>query len=146
MNDAPNPEQLLAAVSRFLREQALPELDGHTAFHARVAANVIDIVARQIRRAADDDEAERARLRALLGDLTVPADGCDGSHGSDDADALAHLNRALCERIADGRLTADTPGLADHLWLTTLAKLAVDQPGYDTFVRESAAPARPPIP
>ncbi len=24
----------------------------------------------------------------------------------------------------------ETPGLADHLWETTLAKLAVDQPNY----------------
>ena len=33
-------------------------------------------------------------------------------------------------RIAAGELTLETPGLADHLWRTTLAKLAVDQPTY----------------
>ena len=32
-----------------------------------------------------------------------------------------------------------TPGLAEHLWQTTLDKLAVDQPGYDSYRRESAA-------
>ena len=29
-----------------------------------------------------------------------------------------------------------TPGLADHLWQTTLAKLAVDQPNYASYKRE----------
>ena len=33
----------------------------------------------------------------------------------------------------------DTPGLLPHLWQTTLDKLAVDQPGYDSYRRESAA-------
>ena len=33
-------------------------------------------------------------------------------------------------RIRAGELTLETPGLADHLWATTLAKLAVDQPNY----------------
>jgi hypothetical protein len=29
-----------------------------------------------------------------------------------------------------------TPGLADHLWQTTMAKLAVDQPNYASYKRE----------
>lgn len=127
MQDLPNPEQLLAAVSRFLRDDAGPALAGHgdsaLAYHARVAANMLDTVRRQGVLALASDAAELQRLQALLGDST-PA------HAD-----LATLNRLLVEGIASGALATEHPGLAEHLWATTLAKLAVDQPSYDTYLR-----------
>ena len=39
MYDHPEIGELVAAVREFLERRALPELEGHTAFHARVAAN-----------------------------------------------------------------------------------------------------------
>ena len=57
------------------------------------------------------------RLRALL-----HADG----------DLMA-LNRELARRIRDGELALESPGLAEHLWATPLAKLAVDQPNYSGY-------------
>jgi hypothetical protein len=129
MQDLPDPEQLLAAVARFLRDDAGPALARHgdnaLAYQARVAANMVDTVARQTVQAPAADAAEVRRLRVLLG-LPGEAD-------------LAALNRRLADRIADGAITSDQPGLAAHLWATTLAKLAVDQPGYDTFVRNQPA-------
>ena len=126
MQDAPHPEQLLAAVARFLRDDALPALarhgEGALAYQARVAANMLDIARRELVNAPADDAAELARLQALVG---TPGEAAD----------LGQLNRRLAESIADGTLAADTPGLADHLWATTLAKLAVDQPGYETYRR-----------
>ncbi len=125
MQDLPSPEQLLAAVARFLREDAGPALgrqgDNALAYQARVAANMVDTVARQTQLAPATDAAERRRLQALLG---LP----------DEAD-LAALNRRLASRLADGTIDSSHPGLADHLWATTLAKLAADQPGYDTCQR-----------
>ena len=50
--------------------------------------------------------------------------------------SLADLNRALADKIAAGEANLQTPGLADHLWQTTLAKLAVDQPNYGSYKRE----------
>lgn len=125
MHDLPTPEQLLAAVARFLRDEAGPALVAEgaqhaLAYHARVAANMLDIAARQVARGPADEAAELARLQALLGGA---------------GDDLAALNRQLADAIAQGRLGIDSPGLADHLWATTLAKLAVDQPGYETFRR-----------
>ena len=123
MHQRPDPLDLLDAVATFLREQALPQLPGHAAYHARVAANAIDIVRRQLQLAPAADADELRRLQPLL--------GRDGS--------LAELNALLCERIASGELGLHTPGLAEHLWQTTLDTLAVDQPGYDSYRRESAA-------
>jgi hypothetical protein len=50
--------------------------------------------------------------------------------------SLGELNRVLADRIAKGELDLQTPGLAEHLWQTTLAKLAVDQPNYASYKRE----------
>ena len=120
MTDDPTPAQLIAAVAAFVRAEALPALHGATAYQARVAANVLEIAQRELELGPMHHASERQRLRALL--------GRDGD--------LATLNRELCEQIAAGRITLETPGLADHLWRTTLAKLAVDQPGYSTYRRE----------
>ena len=132
MQDLPTPEQLLTAVARFLREDAGPALGRHgdnaLAYQARVAANMVDTVARQTALAPAADAAERRRLQVLLG---LPDDHPDAAD-------LAALNRRLASRLADGAIDSSHPGLAEHLWATTLAKLAVDQPGYDTYQRHAA--------
>ena len=129
MQDSPSPEQLLSAVARYLRDEAGPALaaagQGALAYQAKVAANMLDIAGRQLARAPADEAAELARLRALLG--AVPG-------------SLAALNQRLADQIASGHLDTDDlatdhPGLAEHLWQTTLDKLAVDQPGYDSCRR-----------
>jgi hypothetical protein len=119
MHDRPSTAQLVAAVRDFLERVAQPELAGHSAFHARVAANALAIVERELTLSAEQDAAERERLRALLG-----GDG-----------PLEAQNRALCREIRAGRIGLDTPGLLEHLRATTLAKLAVDQPTYSGYRR-----------
>ena len=52
------------------------------------------------------------------------------------------LNRALADRIAKGEVDLQTPGLADHLWQTTMDKLAVDQPNYASYKRELGSKSR----
>jgi hypothetical protein len=127
MQDTPHPDDLLAAVAGYLRDKAFPQLQGQAAFHARVAANALDIVRRQLALAPEAEAAEAERLRALL--------GAEGS--------LEQLNRSLCQRIASGAMGLHTPGLAEHLWRVTQDKLAVDQPGYESYRRVRPAPAAP---
>lgn len=134
MQDLPRPDQLLAAVAGFLRQEAGPALgragESALAYHAKVAANMLDIAARQLTLAPAAEAAEHVRLQALLPD-----------HAAED---LARLNQRLAEALADGRLDPATqPALADHLWRTTLDKLAVDQPRYATY-RQLLAEAPPP--
>jgi hypothetical protein len=112
MQDEPTPEELITAVADFLRGDIAPVVTGHDAFRLRVAINALDLVTRQLRLAARSDAAEAERLSRLL-----------GKQGS-----LGELNRLLAERIARGELDLQTPGLAEHLWQTTMDKLAVDQP------------------
>ena len=124
MQDAPTAEQLLEAVASFLREHAVPGLSTPLAFHARVAANALDIARRELALAPAAVVRERAALAALL--------QCDPSLD------VQHLNRMLCERIARDEVDLQTPGVAEALWRITLDKLAVDQPGYDTYQRAMA--------
>lgn len=120
MQDEPRPIELTKSVADFLRNDITPLISGHQAFKLRVAINILDLVSRQLTREAGSDAAEVERLRALL--------GMDGS--------VSDLNRALAERIAKGEVDLATPGLAEHLWATTMDKLAVDQPNYASYKRE----------
>src|SRR5262245_7137400 len=117
MMDQPSALELVTAVREFIEKHAMPELQGRTAFHARVAANALAIVARELEQGAPANDAEHARLRQLL--------KTDGT--------LDELNRELCRRIQDGRLTWDDPALASHLVKMTLAKVAIDQPNYSGY-------------
>ncbi len=51
---------------------------------------------------------------------------------------LGELNQALADRIASGEVDLEQAGLAEHLWQTTMDKLAVDQPNYASYKRELA--------
>jgi hypothetical protein len=120
MQDEPAPIELTKSVSDFLRNDITPLISGHQAFKLRVAINILDLVTRQLTREEGSNAAEVERLRALL--------GMDGS--------VTDLNRTLAERIAKGEVDMATPGLAEHLWATTMDKLAVDQPNYASYKRE----------
>ena len=114
MQDAPNIQELIKAVRSFLEEKAMPELKGHTAFHARVAANALAIVEREMELGPAVETDERQRLMTLL--------KFDGS--------TEEMNVKLAELIRSGDMDLETPGLKDHLWQTTKDKLAIDQPKY----------------
>jgi len=120
MQDEPTPEELIKAVADFLRNEIAPVIKGHNAFKLRVGINALDLVARQLAREPDSDAAEAARLSKLLG---MPG-------------SLGELNRALADRIANAEVDLQTPGLSEHLWQTTMDKLAVDQPNYASYKRE----------
>jgi hypothetical protein len=117
MQDEPKPAEMLAAVAAFLRDVVMPEAKPRTAYQARVAANALDLVGRQIELAPAAEAAEALRLKALLDQ--------DGS--------LADLNAALAGKLASGALDLASPGVEGHLTATTLAKLAVDQPSHSGY-------------
>ena len=117
MQDQPAPAEILTAVAAFLKTVTGPELAPHTAFQLRVAANALELAGRDMILSPAADAAELARLTTLL-----------GKTGS-----LLDLNAELAQRIDAGKADLTTPGVAEHLWATTLAKLAVDQPNYSGY-------------
>jgi hypothetical protein len=116
--DQPSAHELVTAVREFIEKHAMPELQGRTAFHARVAANALAIVARELELATPAAASESERLKDLL--------NRDGT--------LDEQNRALCKAIRSGGLPWNDPELGAHLVATTLAKIAIDQPGYSGYV------------
>jgi hypothetical protein len=122
MQDQPTPSEVIGAVATFLKTVVAAQTTGATSFQARVAANALEMMRRQLDLAPTEDAAELERLKLVL--------GTDGS--------LAELNVELARRIEAGELDLTTAGLSDHLWATTMAKLAVDQPTYAAYRAELA--------
>jgi hypothetical protein len=123
MREQPTALELIEAVAHFLRLEAAPLLEGRTAFHARVAANALDIVRREMADGPRADAEETARLETLLGH----------------AGSNAALNQELCDRIATDSIDPTDPALLDHLWRTTLDIVAIDQPKYATYRHAATA-------
>ena len=98
MQDRPTAQELLEAVRRFLEDDVVAALDGPARFHARVAANVLAIVGREL---ADEESllvAEWTRLAALLGRPSVTPPERLGALRT----AVAEMTDALCARIRRG--------------------------------------------
>lgn len=115
----PSAKQLIEAAAGFLEKTAAPQLFGHGAFHARVAINVLQTVARELELGPAAAAAETVRLRALL--------GRDGD--------LDGLRRAMCAAIREGSITIDTPGVLDHMLASAADRVAIEQPGYGSLKR-----------
>lgn len=118
MHEEPSVEELIEAVKSFITETAAPQLTGHSAFHARVAVNALDIALRDMTSRATDEAYERSALQNLL---------------DDNADDLKALNEALCQAIRSGKMNWRTPGLADFLTETAKRQMAIDQPRYSGY-------------
>lgn len=114
MSEQIEMQTLIEAVADFL--QSLP-LEGQHAFHAKVAAGALGVVARELAHAPR--AAEAAALAQFLGH-EAPLDT---------------LRAELCGRLQRQQLTPETPGLLEALTTAALAKVAVDNPRYSTFKR-----------
>ena len=127
MQDRPTALELLAAVRGFLEELGAG-LEGRRRFHALVAANVLQIVERELRGEEEQLARQWDRLAALL--------GVDASSKplalSALRTAVRELETRLAERIRAG--DADAGELADrvraHVRTTVVEKLAVANPRF----------------
>jgi hypothetical protein len=124
MQDRPTVAELLDAVRGFLEHDAVDALDGTAKFHARVAANVLAIVARELETENEQLAAEWQRLDALLGSIPMPTDLAARRA------ALRVRTGELCERRGGG--DADGGPMRDavlaHVRATVREKLAVANP------------------
>lgn len=126
MQDRPSAIELLKAVERFLDEEIVPNTQGTRQFHARVAANVMRILAREWEREEAQLEAEWAGLDELLGPEPRPS-----SREALRA-AIGRRTAELCERIRAGE--ADEGPFRDrvvaHVRQMVRDKLLVNNPGW----------------
>jgi hypothetical protein len=124
MQDRPTYVELLAAVRGFLERDVVPALEGTKKFNARVAANVLAIVVRELEAESEQLAAEWQRLDALLTVEPIPTD-LRSLKGH-----LLERNEELCGRIRSGE--ADTgkfrQAVMMHVRQTVRDKLAVANP------------------
>jgi hypothetical protein len=108
----PDAPALLDAAIDYLERELLPTLAGYHRFQCRVTVNVLAQVRRELVLAPAQSEAERARLVALLG------------HGGE----RDELSRELAARIRAGEIPLDDPALLDHLRLSLVEALRINNP------------------
>jgi hypothetical protein len=109
----PRTEELAEAVAAWI-EQIRPSLDPRNAFLARVAANALATVRRELTQGPAAEAEAVTRMAEVL--------GRQGSY--------AELNAELCVRIRAGDLTVETPGLLAALQIMAKDQIAIDQPNY----------------
>lgn len=112
--DLPRNDEIVAAVSGFLRDEVMTSAKGRTAFLARVAANALDVVGRDAVLGPEHRARQREQLKSLL-----------GREG-----ALDDMRGDLVARLRDGSMPLDEPGLVEYLRESVANQVAIDQPQY----------------
>jgi hypothetical protein len=126
MHDRPTAIELLEAVQHFLETDVVPALEGPKKFHARVAANLMKILAREWQADEEHSRAEWESLSRLLG-----AGGAPPAQRDDLRQEMKGRTESLCERIRNGEADADPwrTAVLQHLRLVVRQKLEVANPG-----------------
>jgi hypothetical protein len=109
----PRTEELAESVRLWI-DEIRPTLDPRNAFLARVAANAMATIARELTQGPAADAEAVARMGEVL--------GREGTY--------AELNTELCARIRSGDLTVESPGLLAALTVMAKNQLAIAQPSY----------------
>ncbi len=98
----PTAAELVAAVAMFLREDVMAATDGRLNFLARVAANTLDGVERELRLGPAQEQRHRERLAAFgqAGQAGLAAAIRSGKLDPDDPVLLAAVRAAVTDRVA----------------------------------------------
>ena len=100
-------DELLTALGEWNSGTVQPDLQGHDKFQSRVAGNALGIARRQAAWGPGFRDAAQARLAAI-----------------------GHDHEQLCTGLAKGDIEITAPGIWNHLRLSALERLSIDQPKY----------------
>ncbi len=127
MQDRPSVSELLDAVRAFLEEDVVPALEGPRQFHARVAANVLAIIGRELAGEEASLLAEWQRLARLTGGASEPPVRLEALRAG-----VRDGTAALAELIRRGEADAGPLGAAvrAHVRATVEDKLRVANPRF----------------
>lgn len=111
--EMPRADELLESTAGFLRDEIAGATKGRLSFMARVAANSLEIVQRELLLGATRAAREASGLERVL-----------GQGGG---------RQALCEGLRSGVIALDRPGLVEHLRQAVADQIAIDQPKYPGY-------------
>jgi len=125
VNDRPDALELLRAVERFLEADVVPALEGVQRFHARVAANVVAVVARELETQELHLRSEWEGLSRLLGDAAPLPETLAAQRAG-----LLQRNEELVRRIRGGAADQGPwrEAVLSHLERVVAQKLEVSHP------------------
>jgi len=115
----PNAQELVESVREFLEDKVQPALGEQLSFHTRIAINILKIVERELELGPKLNREEIERLGQIL-----------GQEGG-----LEELNAALCEKLKNGEIDYQNQEVIEHLRLSTMGKLSIDNPEYSAYKR-----------
>ncbi|OAI40895.1 hypothetical protein AYO38_04805 [bacterium SCGC AG-212-C10] len=126
MQDRPTIDELLEAVANFLTDDVMPATTGRVNFHARVSANAMQTIRRELQLQEEHFAREWDGLDGLLGEVPRPASL------KDYPSQLEERNRELVRRIDAGDVDEGDfrQRVFDHLRVVTHDKLSVTNPGW----------------
>lgn len=130
VQDRPSAAELLATIGEYLDQDVLPLMQGNLRYHTLVAANLVAILGREVQAGLGPVRRERADLAALLGEAAAA-----GTDAEDLDESVLRLHGALQQRLLGPELPEREFLLAarDALERATLAKLAINKPGYERY-------------
>lgn len=108
LHGRPTSPELITAVSEFLREQVMPQTEGRLSFLARVAANVLDQVERELAYGTVQQQLLQTQLAAL---------------------GFADL-RSLALSLRSGETSSSDPAVIEVVRASVTDRLAVANPRY----------------
>jgi hypothetical protein len=111
LHGSPTSAELLEAVREWLERDVMASTDGRLRFHARVAANVLATVERELSGGAAQEAAHQERLASLgMSDDAEFARAIRSGALDDRLDAV----RAVLRADVDDRLSVANPTYADR--------------------------------
>jgi aminoglycoside phosphotransferase (APT) family kinase protein len=116
--DLPNAGELAGIISDYLRSDVMPAVTGRSSFLARVSANSLDMVVREISHGPPLRRREIERLQSLLGT---------------ESDSLDELRWELVRALRSGELPLDGEALITHLRNTVAGHASINQPKYSGY-------------
>jgi aminoglycoside phosphotransferase (APT) family kinase protein len=117
-SDLPNTGELVGIISDYLRSYVVHAVTGRSSFLARVSANSLDIVVREISQGPSLRRRETERLQSLLGTAS---------------DNLDELRWELVRALRTGTLPLDHDALVTHLRDTVAGHASINQPKYSGY-------------
>ena len=105
----PGAADLISAVNDFLKKDVASQVDAHTAFHLKVACNVLCIVAREISQGERFSKITNEQIKNLI-------------RSPEDQPSLDSLYQQLCHQIKEDSIDTD-----DAVILSTLKQITLQQ-------------------
>ena len=109
-HDRPSAVELLDAVREFLELDVVVNTEGRLAFHARVAANVVAMVAREIALGPEQGADHRQRLESL--GVTSEAELVAAIRSGQLDDRMQEVRAVVRATVAD-KLAVSNPGYSE---------------------------------